>query len=224
VIATGPIRDCFGWRTFAVQSLAGDRAEGSGAGLKSDHVLAPLATDAELVPIAGELGWALPNGDTRWRQVDRAHLWSFLLLLLPFLLLLLLLGSVGTSFILLGEARAGASGANGPLPHLLVQVLLGLGALALLAALRWLEWRRTAFALEGERLLIRTGWWRRRTLLLPLKNVQSVSLRETALSRRFGVAHLIIDLAGGSPMGSVLPFLPRKEASLLRRKLLSQQP
>ncbi len=225
VIATGPVRDRFGWRAFSVLSLAGDRAEGNGGGLKGDHVLAPLANDAELVPIAGELGWTLPDGETSWRPVDKAHLWSFLLLLAPVLLLLV---GVLTALILLAQEGApnnlASSFGRDADGKLFLPVTLGLGGFVLLAALRWLEWRRTAFALAGERLLIRTGWWSRRTLILPLKNVQSVDLRETALSRKFGVVHLVIDIAGGSALGNVLPSIPRKEAGFLRRDLLSQQP
>ena len=102
--------------------------------------------------------------------------------------------------------------------------MLGLAAFALLGGLRWLEWRRTAWALEHGRLLIRTGWWRRRTLLLPLRNIQSVALQETALSRRFGVATIVVDVAGGALAGQPIPSLPRKVASHLRSNLLSSQP
>jgi putative membrane protein len=183
VVATGPIRERFGWRAFTVQGLAGDGGHGKQGAMQRDHMLAPLATPEELAPIAAEIGWRLPGEDTAWRPVSRAHVWSFCLLLLPLFPLLLLLGP-----------------------------------------LRWLEWRRTAFAVAEEQLLLRTGWWKRRTLLLPLRNVQSVTLRETALTRRFGVAHLVVDIAGGSALGNVIPSLPRKEASLLRAKLLSKQP
>jgi putative membrane protein len=221
VIGTGPVRDWFGWRAFSVQSLAGDRAEGGGGGLKGDHVLAPLAREQEIAPIVAELGWALPDERTGWRPVAKAHVWSFLALLVPFLLLLV---GAGTALVLASERKNLTDGADGLVAGALLPATLGLAAFSLLAALRWLEWRRTAFAVEGERLLIRTGWWSRRTLILPLANVQSADLRETALSRRFGVAHVIVDIAGGSALGNVVPSLLRKEASLLRRELLSLQP
>lgn len=182
VIATGPIRDHFGWRTFTVQSLASDGAQSEG-GNASDHVLAPLASDEEIALIAAEIGLDLPTPETDWRPVSRAHVSSFCLALAPLFPLLLILGP-----------------------------------------LRWLEWRHTAFAMAGEQLLIRTGWWRRRTLLLPLANVQSLDLAENALARRFGIATLVIGTAGGSLLGHRIPSLPRKEASLLRRDLLSKQP
>lgn len=180
VIATGPVRNAFGWRSLSVLSLAGDTGD---KGQSSNHVLAPLATDEELQGIGAELGWSVPGVATQWRPVSRAYVWTFCVLLLPVFPLLLLLGPI-----------------------------------------RWLQWRNTAWALEDGRLLIRTGWWRRRTLLLPLRNVQSVDLVETSLSRRFDTAQLVIGIAGGSLLGHRIPALPRKDASLLRRKLLSRQP
>lgn len=176
LITTGPIRDHYGWRALKVESLASDTSAGAGGG---NHVLAPLARDAELGPIVDEMGWALPSAATAWRPVSKAHVTSFCVALLPVFPLLLLL-----------------------------------------APLRWLEWRRTAWALNGDRLLIRTGWWRRRTLLLPLKNIQTVDLAETSLSRRFGIATLRLGVAGGRIGGHHLPSLARKEASQLRRMLL----
>jgi putative membrane protein len=95
--------------------------------------------------------------------------------------------------------------------------------LLVLGPLRWLEWRGTAFVREGDRLLIRTGWWRRRTVIIPLANIQSIDLTENGLSRRFGIASLMFDVAGSGSAGHRLPSLPRKEASLLQAELLSSQ-
>lgn len=178
VIGTGPVRERLGFHRFAVESLASD--PGAGGRGQNDHVLAPLATREELVPIGSEIGWPLPGDATEWRPVDKAHVTSFCVALLPVLPLLILFGP-----------------------------------------LRWLEWKRTAYALEDGRLLIRTGWWKRRTLLIPLANIQTVDRTENALGRRFGIASLVIGTAGGSASGHRLPSLPRKEASHLHRLLLS---
>jgi putative membrane protein len=211
LIVTGPIRNRFGWRAFKVLSLAGEGGQPGSQGA-DDHVLAPLATDAEIAPVAAGIGLAMPDPDTAWRPVSRAHVSSFLLLLGPFMLLA---GLAATAILLFGDAER---------KQLLVApVALGIGFVAL-AALRWFEWRHTGFALEAQRLLIRSGWWCRRTLILPLRNVQSVTLQETSLSRRFGIASLAIDVAGGASGGQVIPSLPREQASLLRAELLSRQP
>jgi putative membrane protein len=175
-------------------------------------VLAPLATEAEIAPVAAGIGLALPNAGTAWQPVSRAHVTSYL-------------AAVGTLMLLIGLfAIAGLLISDEERRALVVPpVALGVGFVAL-AAMRWLEWRNTGFALEAGRLLIRTGWWRRRTLLLPLHNVQSVTLQENSLGRRFGIASLAIDVAGGQITGQRVPSLLREQASLLRSELLSAQP
>ena len=217
LIVTGPIRDRFGWRAFKVLSLAGEGGGGGGGGdagekRRDDHVLAPLATDDEIAPIASTIGLALPDAATRWRPVSRAYVTSFLVSLAP---LLLVAAIVGIAVPALSEADREA---------MLIAPLLAAGGFCLLGALRWFEWRHTAFTTEGDRLLVRSGWWSRRTLLIPLRNVQSVTLRENSLSRRFGIASLAIDVAGGKSGGQIIPALPRHQASLLRTELLSAQP
>jgi membrane protein YdbS with pleckstrin-like domain len=54
--------------------------------------------------------------------------------------------------------------------------------------------------------------------------VQSVTLQENSLGRRFGIASLAIDVAGGQATGQRVPSLAREQASLLRSELLSAQP
>ncbi|WP_426266496.1 PH domain-containing protein [Sphingomonas sp. LHG3443-2] len=214
MIVTGPIRDRFGWRAFKVLSLAGEAGGGGEGGEKrrDDHVLAPLATDAEIAPIASTIGLAMPDEATRWQPVSRAYITSFLAALGP---ILLLAAVVGAAVPALTSAEREAM--------LIAPILTSVG-FVLLGALRWFEWRHTAYALEAGRLLIRTGWWSRRTLLLPLRNVQSVTLNESSLSRRFGIASLTVDVAGGTSGGQIVPALPRDRASLLRLELLSAQP
>jgi putative membrane protein len=229
VIATGPIRERFGWFALSVKSLAGDASAGrSGSGQEGDHLLAPLASLEELEPVAGELGWSLPRADAGWRPVSRAHLWSFLSVLGPFLLLV---AAAAAAALLLAPdlsaaeiAKSGVTTAERDQGGLVLIGALTVGVLGLLTFLRWLEWKRTFYALEAERLLIRTGWWKRRTFLLPLRNVQTVELQESSLSRLFGVAQVVVGVAGGSVMGHRVPSLPRKEAQHLQRTLLSRQP
>ena len=211
LIATGPLRNRFGWRAFKVLSLAGEGGQPGKAG-RDDHVLAPLATDAEIALIAAAIRLALPDGDMPWQRVSRGHMTSFLACLAP---VMLMIAGVSLAALLLAGAK----------PIALIGPPLITGGLFLfLGLVRWLEWRNTAYALDAGRLLIRTGWWRRRTLLIPLRNVQVVTLKENSLARRFGLASLGIDIAGGHSGGQIVPSLPRDEASLLHRDLLSAQP
>ncbi|WP_338502699.1 PH domain-containing protein [Sphingomonas kaistensis] len=213
LIVTGPVRSHFGWRALKVLSLAGEASGGkSGEQGRDDHVLAPLATDAEIAPIVAGMGLALPGAATPWQPVARAYVTSFLVVIAAAMALAAMVGT-----IVLAVQDADPLAFAGP-------PLLALGGFAALGALRWFEWRHTAFATEDGRLLIRSGWWSRRTLLIPLRNVQSVTLRESSLSRRFGIAALAVDVAGGKSGGQIVPALPRDRASLLRAELLSAQP
>lgn len=178
VITSGPVRERFGWSALRAESM-GDAAE-SGSG---DRTLAPLATDAELTPILDELGWQLPSANMDWQRVDKAMIWSFVVLLLPIFPLLLIVGPT-----------------------------------------RYLNWRRTRWALAGEFLYLKTGWFWRRTLILPLRNIQTIKLVQSSYMRRFGIASLFLGVGGGSLLGYEIHSLPTKEASQLRRKLLSFQP
>lgn len=195
IVATGPVRDGLGWRELRLQSLARDEGEGG------DHVLAPLARDEEIARVLGELGWRpLPDG-IQWTSVSRAHVWSFAVLLLPFVTVAL----VQLWFLpALGAA--------------------GLVLLAALAAARWLEWRRIGYALDGERLLLRRGWWRRRTLVLPLRRIQSIDIRQSFVGRWFGIASLVFGIAGASSLSiHNIPAVAEKSARELREDLLSYQ-
>jgi putative membrane protein len=211
LIATGPVRDRFGWRAFKVLSLAGEGGQPGKEGA-DDHVLAPLATDAEIALVATNIGLAMPDEETRWQPVSRAHVSSYLALLGT---LMLAAATAAVAVIFISDSSPRGLFA---LPAIIT------GLFVVLAGLRWLEWRQTGFAIGAERLLIRSGWWRRRTLLMPLRNLQSVTLHETSLSRRYGIASLAIDVAGGRSYGQRIPSLPRDQASLLRLELLSRQP
>jgi putative membrane protein len=192
IIGSGPVRDRFGWRDLKLQSLARD--EGGGG----DHVVAPLANDDEVAAILAELEWRPVATDLEWAGVSRAYVWVFALGLSP-----LLLVAAVESF---------------------VSPWLGLAIVAVLAALvigRWLAWRRTRYALDDDRLLVSSGWWRRRLVILPLARIQSSDIAENFLSRRFGTATLRLGVAGGSGFSAhMIPALPRETARALRRELL----
>lgn len=193
LIGTGPLRSRFGWRELKLQSLAADE------GGKGDHVVAPLANDEEVARILAELDWKADLPADRWKQVSPAYVWVYLIGLAPL------------TFIALIALIA--------LPPL---GLASLTFLAILAGARWLSWHHTGFALDGGRLLMRSGWWKRRTVLLPIANVQSVDLTENAVGRRFGISTLVIGVAGGSGFsGHQVPALLSERARTLRTELLS---
>ncbi len=202
LIVTGPVREAFGWRELKVQSLAQDE------GGKGDHQLAPLASDEEIAAIIEEIGWRRPPEGARWTGISRAYLWTFAIGISPLVILALLQAAV------LGRNLARAELA----PLILVVVILAAGAVLFA---RWLAWRRTAYALDGERLLVRTGWWRRRLLLLPLDRLQSIDIKESLVSRWFGISTLVFGVAGGRGFSAhMIPAVDRETARKLRDELL----
>jgi putative membrane protein len=191
IVGTGPLRDKFRWRDLKLQSLASD--EGGGG----DHVLAPLARDEEVNAIIAALGWRPLSASIAWLRVSSAYLWTLAAVLAPLLLI---------------AALAALSAPNAALG---VVVMLGL------LFIRWRGWKRTLYALDSDRLLFRTGWWRRRTVILPLVRIQSIDLTESFVTRWFGTASLAFGVAGGSGFSAhVIPALPRDTARALRSRLL----
>jgi putative membrane protein len=193
IIATGPVRERFGWSELNLQSLARDE------GGKSDHVLAPLADQGEVDRILAELGWRLLEGPAGWSRVSRAYVWGFAVFLAPLMLL-------AAAEIMLA-------------PWVGIAVM---AVLALLFMFRRLEWRRMGYALDGDRLLIRKGWWKRTMLVLPVRRIQSMDLSQSFVARWFGVASLQFGVAGGSALSiHSIPAMPEEKARELRSHLLS---
>ena len=77
--------------------------------------------------------------------------------------------------------------------------------------------------MDGDRLLIRSGWWRRRVLVLPIRRIQSLDLTQNFVSRWFGTMSLAFGVAGGSGYSShEIPALREEKARDLRDQLLSR--
>ena len=99
-------------------------------------------------------------------------------------------------------------------------ILLSVVAVAIL--LRWLAWHRAAYALDGDRLLVRNGWWRRRLTILPTAKIQSIDVAENLVSRLFGTSTLRFGVAGGGMEGHIIPAIPSSTARALRKDLLDR--
>ena len=192
IIATGPVRERFGWAELKLQSLA--KEEGG----KGDHVVAPLANEQEIAAVLQSIDWPAP-GHPHWQRVSRAYVAVFFATLAPLVVI---------------------AAAN-----LLFQPAFGIAGLAVLAAVfatRLMAWRRYAYALDGERLLVRSGWWRRRLKILPIGNVQSVDYHQNFIDRQFGVADILIGVAGGGLASHGIKALPAETARDIRTHLLSR--
>ena len=195
IVASGPVRESFGWSELLLQSLAQEEKS------RGNHELAPLAHPAEVNAILKEIGWRPVPPAPAWTRVSPAYVWSFLLGLSPFLLVVIAQVLVAW-----------------PIAVAFAAALLGI------AATRALAWRRIAFALDGDRLLIRSGWWRRRLVILPKARIQSIDLTENFITRRFGTATLQFGVAGGRATTHLIPAIPRAAARALRDDLLGSVP
>ena len=192
IMATGPIRQHFGWWELKLQSLSQDGGRG-------DHVVAPLAHPEEAAAILSSLGWRNAPAAATWRLVSKAFVTSHLISLVP-----------------VGIATAAASIALGPIG------LLGLGVGAAMIGLRWASWRNTRYALEGGTLFVETGWWRHHRNIVPIRKIQSVDLSESWWTRLFGICSLRLGVAGGTGFANHhVPALTRAAAEALRAELLA---
>ena len=192
ILASGPVRRRFGWWELKLQSLAQD-------GGKGDHVVAPLAREREADEILSSLDWPASAPGDNWRPVSRAFVTNFIGILMP-----AALATIAT------------------LPFLGPVGLLWLGGAILAIGVRWLDWKRTRFAMEKAALFIETGWWRHRRSMVPLTKIQSVDISESWWSRAFGICTLRLGVAGGSGFSDHhVPALARSEAEALRARLLS---
>jgi putative membrane protein len=106
------------------------------------------------------------------------------------------------------------------------QSLVGLWALALLPGVyvvSLLRYRALGYKLGDRYFYMRHGWPGRSTLILPIRNVQAVTVRRSPLDRKLGLATLAIDSAGQSRLGGPQLYnLPIEEAYALGRIISSR--
>ncbi|MCG6119899.1 MAG: PH domain-containing protein [Blastomonas sp.] len=191
VIATGPVRRRLGWFELKVQSLASDSDK------DSDHSVAPLAHADEVRHLLGETGIRWDTDYPAMRPVDPAMWWVPLVFALPVPMI-----GIGVS----------ATFANPWLASLYA-------LLPLVPLICWLHWRAHRYALEGNQLYVRDGFWAQRLTLLPLRRVQSVDIKQSAVSRFIGLADVEVGVAGRSSAVTV-HTIPVDDAIALRTRLL----
>jgi putative membrane protein len=217
IMASGPLRQALGYSELRVQTLGHD--EGSG-----NHVVAPLATGGETNAIVEQLGWrGLPQG-IPWTRVSSGYIWSLMVGLTPlYLVLIVQLAVIQYALFQVQENIRAIVWAE--MTPVLVSFFAVLAVVVFAIGSRALAWRTTAYAIDGDRLLVRMGWWKKRITLLPLRRIQSITLHESFVTRRFGIASLAFGVAGGrAGRGYSVPAIPREGARGLRDRLLDVTP
>ena len=217
IMASGPIRHLLGYSELRLQTLGHD--EGSG-----NHVVAPLATSEEMNAIVEELGWRpLPSG-IPWTRVSSGYIWSLMVGLAP--LYLVLIAQLAVIRYALFEVQENIRAIVwAEMTPVVVSFFAVLAVVVFAIGSRALAWRHTAYAIDDDRLLVRTGWWSRRITMLPLRRIQSITLHESFVTRRFGIASLAFGVAGGrAGRGYSVPAIPREGARGLRDRLLGVEP
>ncbi|MET1110628.1 MAG: PH domain-containing protein [Allosphingosinicella sp.] len=168
-ISGGPVRALFGWSGLSFQTL------GAGADRGGHQSAAPFAARSEIEAVLAQVAPLRLPPPPELIRVSRRHiLRKAAATLAPAL--------IGIAILSWWQPLAPAL--------LLLLPLLGVAAA--------LEQRFHLYALDGDMLFVARGVWRRRLWLVPVKNVQSLSLSRGLLQRRLGLATLAIDTAGAS--------------------------
>lgn len=103
------------------------------------------------------------------------------------------------------------------------------GAWGLLGLL-WLPWaayaarqhaQRAGYAVNGELIAVREGWWSRHWRFAEIDKLQALRVTRSPLDRRFGMASVHLDTAGAGALAPPLRirYLPEAEATALYARL-----
>jgi putative membrane protein len=183
-VSGGPVRGAFGWSGLSFQTL------GAGTDRGGHQSAAPFATRSEIEAVLAEVAPLRLPPPPELIQVSRRHI----------------VRSVAGKLL---PALVGIAALSYWLP--LAPALLAL--LPLLAVAAALERRFHRYALADDLLFVSRGVWRRRLWLVPLRNVQSLSLSRGPIQRRLGLATLAIDTAGASMINAPRIVDLRSEAA-----------
>jgi putative membrane protein len=166
-VETGPVRRFFGWSGLWFQTL------GSGGERSGRQAAAPFADREEIAGILAEAGaYRLPP-PPELAMVSRRHI----------------IRSIAANLLPLSALIVVAS-------FWIPELLFLLALLPLLAAVVAVERRFHRYALDEDLLFVARGVWRQRLWLVPVANVQAMSISRGPIQRRLGLATLSLDTAG----------------------------
>ncbi|WP_420196484.1 PH domain-containing protein [Corallococcus coralloides] len=85
----------------------------------------------------------------------------------------------------------------------------------------WFDWRFQGWLVTEALVVVRQGFWRRRTTVVQRSRIQSVRARQGPLERGYGIGHVRIDVAGSYV---ILPSVGWEEAQSLIDVLPARRP
>ncbi|WP_108811410.1 PH domain-containing protein [Sphingorhabdus sp. Alg231-15] len=193
ILRTGPVRQRFGWYHLKFQSLASD---GSG---ESDHSAAPCAQMGEVDPILAETNIANVPPDLVFQRVSSALWWR------DAVILAIILGAVSIGVGLFVQ------------PAFYTLILLAIPIITILV----LNWKHHQYALTKTQLFVRSGWWRRKLTILPIRKIQTVDVGQSPLDHPLDLATVTVGIAGGSSIAPLkINDIPMVSAMALREQLI----
>jgi putative membrane protein len=170
LIESGWIRRALGWSGLRLQTLGGSDDK------SGRQEVAPFARDDEVDRLLAPLNWARPD-PAELRQVSRRHVWRTLVRAVGVPLVAILIGSV-----------------------FLLPVLFALILLVPIVTVALLKRRYHRYGLPGDTLYVQRGVLSRQMWIVPVRNVQAVSIRRSWLQRRLGTASVLPDTAGAGAL------------------------
>jgi putative membrane protein len=202
-IEEGLLRRLFGLATLRADTAGGAGAEEPGAGAGGRDVLLPVLRREEVDRFLPLFLPDLEAGAAEWRRVSRRAIGR---------------GTRKAAFFVVVLTAAAL---------LFHRHWVGLWPMCLIApayAINVARYRHLGY-LRGDRYFrTRRGWLSRSTHVVPVRNAQTIVLRQSPFDRRLGLATLIVDTAGQNYTngGPRISNLPADEAAALARSLAHQ--
>ena len=194
VVATGVVRQRWGWHELRLQSLASDSDK------EKDHQLVPFGQFEDIDRVLEPVRLARPGADAPWEFPP-------------------MLAQAWPGFVAGGVTAVAALGLL-VFGQIFWPVPLIIGAW--LAFISVMAARRHRWAASGEVLYIGRGWLSPRMTILPFANVQSADLSDGPVLRRFGCVRVDLGVPGESALAShSIDAVPVVVAAALRAQILS---
>jgi putative membrane protein len=194
VIQTGPIRKRRGWHGLKFVSLAQDSKD------ETNFVAAPFATLSEIWPIVHAAMIDAPDAQTRFQR-GAINYWTIQI----WLVVPVLLGAM-VALMIWADAT----------------VLRAMSLLLILAVFMpylWIDWRTYSYALDGNQIYVKRGWWNEKLSIASQIKVQTVEIYQGPITRRQGLASVNFGISGGT---LELIAIPLETAQTICERVMDQ--